>query len=113
MDQNAIKEQCIAKFLDQCTNRESAAVLYDDFVRRVTESAWHLVNLSTRDEVITTTIIKAIKTCVVNIVLHNWVEGAYNHYPNTSDIAHAVGAALVVQCYTGSGGADVYEKATY
>ena len=113
MDQNFIREQCIVKFSDQCTDSENAAALYDDLVRRVAESAWHLVNLSTRDEVMTTTIVKAIKADVTNIVLHNWVEGEYNHYPNTSDIAHAVGAALVVQCYASSGGTDVYEKATY
>ena len=113
MDHQKIKEKCVAKLRPRCTSEENAVIIYEDFVRNITKSSWHLMNLSTRDEVMTTAIIQAIKDDVVNIVLHNWAEGEYNHYPNDSDVAHAVGAVLLLLTNDVGGESYVYEKASY
>ena len=113
MDRHVLKERCIKKLLGRCTSKENAIDLYDDFVRGISESAWHLMNLSIRDEVMTTTILKATKDSITDVVLDNWVEGEYNHFPNNSDIAHAIGAVLVARCYSSTGGTDIYEQASY
>lgn len=113
MDRQKIKERCVAKLRPRCTSEDDAIEVYEDFARSITKSAWHLLNLSTRDEVMTTAIVKAIKDDIVSIVLYNWVEGEYNHYPNDSDVAHAIGAVLLLLTNDVGGESYVYEKASY
>ena len=113
MDRQELKRKCVAKLLPKCTSEKNAADVYESFVSGIEKASWHLMNLSTRDEVVTTSIIKVIKDDVVDIVLSNWVEGEYNHYFNDFDVAHAIGAVLLMRVHRPGGESYVYEKTSY
>ena len=104
MECEELKAKCVAKLLPRCTSEENANEVYDDMVSGISQAAWHLLDLATRDEVMTTAIIQSIKDDVCKIVLLRWTDGSCTHFPNNSDVAHAIGTVLLALTNDRKGG---------
>lgn len=113
MEPKDLKEKCIAKLLPRCTSVDNAIEVYEDMSSGIVQAAWHLMNLSTRDDVMTTAIIQAIRDDIVKIVMQNWVDGACTHFPNNSDVAHAIGAVLLLMTNDIKVESEVYERVDF
>ena len=104
MEREALKARCVAKLSPRCTSEENAIEIYEDMVLGISQAAWHLMDLTTRDAGLTTAIIQVIKDDVCKIVLQRWADDSCAHFPNNSDVAHAIGTVLLALTMDQKGG---------